>query len=359
MRRALCTNRRAPQLSCEATILPEEAGNPMREDDMVTAAELYYFEGQTQSAIGKKLGCTRWTVGRLLEQARASGLVTITINHPRARNRELEQGLEQCFHLERAIVVASPEAGNVAQVAARYLADLEPTPKRVAVSWGRTVGRVAEELPQSWAPNAKIYQTNGGPVQTGDEAVSRSIGVMARRAPGVGYSLPAPAITANKTLGDALRGEPSIARTLVNAAKAEHIIYSPGAVSVDSVLVESGYLDASAIEAIQNRQGVADVLSHYVDANGVPLSQSLESRTISISLQELRQAHAIAIVDEVEKVPALSAVLAGGYARVVITDATVARRVLDGCANTPQGARDLDVATPSSKNRFQKQFQKQ
>ncbi|MDN6623935.1 MAG: TetR family transcriptional regulator, partial [Acidipropionibacterium jensenii] len=53
-------------------------------------AEMYYFEQMTQSAIADRLSLSRWTVGRMLESARESGLVHITIDHPLARHHRLE-----------------------------------------------------------------------------------------------------------------------------------------------------------------------------------------------------------------------------------------------------------------------------
>lgn len=56
-----------------------------REAQMLRAAQLYYYENLTQGAIADRMNCTRWTVGRLLDEARACGIVAISINHPRSR----------------------------------------------------------------------------------------------------------------------------------------------------------------------------------------------------------------------------------------------------------------------------------
>ena len=68
-----------------------------REMAVLRAAQLYYYENMTQDSIADRLGCTRWTVGRHLEEARQSGIVRITINHPRARVRHLEKELAERF----------------------------------------------------------------------------------------------------------------------------------------------------------------------------------------------------------------------------------------------------------------------
>src|SRR5690606_25073840 len=73
-----------------------QGGRRMSDDNellMVRAAELYYDDNKTQDEIGALLGITRWKVGRLLTQARQSGIVRIDIVHPRARRLGLERDL--------------------------------------------------------------------------------------------------------------------------------------------------------------------------------------------------------------------------------------------------------------------------
>src|SRR5690606_12931709 len=100
----------------------------MMDDELlaVRVAELYYDENKSQDEIGGLLGITRWKVGRLLQQAREQGIVSIEIVHPRARRLGVERQLRDRFGLADAIVVplAAPSElpDRVAQAAADYLA---------------------------------------------------------------------------------------------------------------------------------------------------------------------------------------------------------------------------------------------
>ncbi|MDO5729318.1 MAG: sugar-binding domain-containing protein [Actinomycetaceae bacterium] len=302
-----------------------------RSDLILEAAELYYFEGLTQAAIGQRLGCTRWTVGRLLEQARETGLVTITINHPRARTRELETALMRTFAIDKAIIGPGIETAStdVSRAAASFLADMRPRPSTVAVSWGRTLARVALQLPHNWSPGVKAYQTNGGPTRSGNDSIARSLGILAEKGPGIGHTLPAPAIVGATELSNQLLKEPVIAETLQAAAGADVTVYSPGSVTHDSVLVRSGYLRPSHIDSIRKSGGVGDILSHFVDSDGEPISSELDARTISLGLHALKESkQTVAIVDTADKAPALLAAIRAGYASTVITDSETAQSVL-------------------------------
>ena len=76
-----------------------------QDEEMLHIAEMYYFEQITHAAIAQRLSMSRWTVGRILEEARRTGMVKITIDHPLARYHRLETGLVDTFGLQSAAVV--------------------------------------------------------------------------------------------------------------------------------------------------------------------------------------------------------------------------------------------------------------
>ena len=141
--------------------------NVDREVQMLRAAQLYYYDNLTQGAIADRLNCTRWTVGRLLEEARESGIVTISVNHPRARIPKLEKALVKTFGLTDAIVVKRQSSVEgalnlVASMAADYVTEMRPIPQSMGIAWGRTLTAVARAMPESWTYGLEVYQTYGG-----------------------------------------------------------------------------------------------------------------------------------------------------------------------------------------------------
>ncbi|OCW60155.1 hypothetical protein HMPREF3167_03670 [Trueperella sp. HMSC08B05] len=302
-----------------------------RDDLMFEAAYLYYMEGLTQQAIGTRLGYTRWTIGRLIDEARQTGLVTITINHPRIQTHHLEMQIAEQLGLKRAIVVPSKNGDGrqvVARATAQFLMSRAPI-RSLAVAWGRTMTALATALPEHWSPGIRVYQTNGGPTHHGDNEVSSSISAMARKAPGTAFTLPAPTIIGNPDLGPQLMAEPSITRIFEGAAGADLVVYSPGTVSKESVLVESGFIPEETIDMLRRKGSVGDILSHYVDADGNPISAQLERRTIAYPLRNLAQAHlSVAVAGEVEKAPAMVAAARAKLAQIFIIDTYTAEAIL-------------------------------
>ena len=303
---------------------------------MLRAAELYYYGRLTQAQIAEQLATSRWTVGRLLEQARETGIVRITIEHPLARHHQLEVELRQQFGVSSAIVVPSQADSSVTlqavcRAAAQQLTALRPRPTVLGVSWGRTTSRVATALPEGWDPGVTVVQTNGGLAIDGAGHVSAALRTIAERGPGRVRMMPAPTIVQSVTLARALAQDPAVAGTLELAANARTIVYSPGSATSTSVLIDSGYLTVAEVAQLQRRGVVGDVLSHFVDASGRIVDEELDARTISINLDSLRQCpNSIAVVSGAEKASAARAILAAGLCTTIITDAELAAVLLAG-----------------------------
>ena len=300
--------------------------NVDREAQMLRAAQLYYYDNLTQGAIADRLNCTRWTVGRLLEEARESGIVTISVNHPRARIPKLEKALIKTFGLTDAIVVKRQSSAEgalnlVASMAADYVTEMRPVPRSMGIAWGRTLTAVARAMPESWTYGLEVYQTYGGLTRSNDDVVADSIGLMARRGRGVGHMLPAPAIVSDVDLGRRLRRERSVADTLSAA---------PGVLEVGSVLVRSGFLTERGLSRLQEMGAVTDIFSHFLDCEGNPVSHELEERTIAISLDSVRKAKmSIAVAAGTVKAVPLYVALKSKLASVAIIDEVLAEAVLE------------------------------
>ena len=67
-------------------------------------AHRWYLDGRTQDAIGREFGLSRPKVQRLLERARATGVVEIHVEPPLGIALDLEGDLVQTFSLTDAIV---------------------------------------------------------------------------------------------------------------------------------------------------------------------------------------------------------------------------------------------------------------
>lgn len=301
----------------------------------VRVAELYYDENKTQDEIGALLGITRWKVGRLLTQARASGIVRIEIVHPRARRLGIERELRERFGLTDAVVIPATEGSElhsrVAQAAADYLAALRPVPRTLGISWGRTLNDVANQLADGWATGVTVVQINGGVSLNRRAGTAASTAVaIAQKASGHAILLPSPAILERLETKLAIEADRTVAGVLTLAEGASAYLYSGGVANESSVLVDSGYLTPADVAELVRKGAVGDVVGRYIDANGNTVDPGLDERTVGLGLDQLRAAStAIFVVAGEAKHDVARAVVTTGLCTVLVTDEGTARALME------------------------------
>ncbi|WP_420409627.1 sugar-binding transcriptional regulator [Hoeflea sp.] len=314
-----------------------------REHLMVQVAKMYFDLERTQQDIARELGLTRWQVGRLLTEAKQSGIVRIEITPRRSRRAALEVRLQELYGLRDAIVVPVGEVADaallietVAQAAATYIATLNPKPDLMGLSWGRTMSAVSRCLPDKWNPGLHVILVNGSTAlrltSTRTSAVAETF---AQTAGGSATLLPVPAIVGKKSTREALEADPIVERVLSLANSAEIICFGMGGISHRSVLLSSGYLMEDDIDRLQARGAVGDILGRFIDSDGNTVDPELDDRTVGLPLEKLRRTErAIGIVSGEEKHEIALAALKAGYVSVLITDEITAKYAIE---NAPGG----------------------
>ncbi len=305
------------------------------EEQMLRGAELYYYQGCTQAETAEKLGVTRWTVGRLLDEARKTGLVRIVIDHPRARRHELEVELRREFGLREVIVLPTQPSDvvtvkSVCSAAAQYLGTLRPPARKIAVSWGRTTAEIAAHLPQGWAHDIEVIQTNGGPSFVPGNPVGDSLHVMAKSGGGTVRGLAAPTILQDASAAKLLRADRSVSATLKAAEASRLMLFSPGSVDANSVLVQSGYISVTQMHEMEAAGVVGDVMSHFITADGNLANPELDMRTLSMSLDAVRRCPtSIAVAIGAQKAEITRTVVTSGLCSTLIIDSVIAKALLE------------------------------
>ncbi len=306
---------------------------------MVRAAQLYYHGELTQDAIGKRLGVSRFKVGRLLDRALREQAVRIEIVHPVARLVALEDALVQRFGLVDAVVVDVPTTGEpvedeqlarerVAAAAAGYLAAMAPTGV-IGVSWGRTMIELANRLQPGWTEAKQIVQLNGAISRSAKPTRYQEVVERFGATTGAAIQLmPAPAIVGSAELRAALEADPSVAQPLKAARKATSAVFGMGLMGPDSVHVASGYLDLAELRRLEQAGAVGDVLGRFITVTGEIALPSLDERTVGLPLTELCGKSTVGLAAGPGRGPVALGSLRAACMKTFVTDEATAEWVL-------------------------------
>ncbi|OXM15325.1 sugar-binding transcriptional regulator [Paenibacillus herberti] len=305
-------------------------------EKIVEAARLYYQMDFSQQDIAKKLGVSRPTVSRFLQQAKADGIVQITIHDPLENNDMICRHLERRFGLEKAIVVSTPSHEDnvvkkyIGEAAAQYLYEIVRDGDTIAVTWGTTLYEIAQRLPVKNVRGVNVVQLNGGlsysETNTYASEIMHLLGGAFNTTP---HLLPLPAIVDQPLVKQAIEADRHISKILEIGRKANIAVFTVGVPTVDSVLVRANYLSKTELDVI-HRLGKGDICSRFIDIDGEICLKELDARTIGIELEELKsKKHAILVAGGINKADAVYAAVRGGYPKTIVTDTFTALYLLE------------------------------
>jgi DNA-binding transcriptional regulator LsrR (DeoR family) len=302
---------------------------------MLTAAvaRRYYLEDASKVDIAEEYGLSRFQVARLLDRARASGLVQITISGPGAINLDLSSRLQRAYRLQHAVVVDTPESDGVAlrrdvgQAAAALLTEIVTANDVLGLAWSRSVsamvGALTHLLP---VPVVQLTGALARPdVEDSSVDLVRRLG---RRFGGPAYFFYAPTIVPDAATAEAIRRVPEVARTLRQFGSITKAVVGIGLWTA----AESTVFDATEQEAratLHERGICGEVAGALIDAAGNPVETDLPERMICPSVDQLRAIpEVLGIAYNTARSPIVEAAVRGGLVDSLVTHASLARTLL-------------------------------
>jgi len=302
---------------------------------LVRICWLYYMEGLTQKEIGERLNLSRIKVNRLLQHARSTGVVQITIQGPDTQFVAQEQALCAKYGLRDAVVVMDTENGaaqyrRLAEGASDWLMARLAPGMSVGLSLGRTISCLPEVFKPANTVDCSFTEIIAG--ASDHTGTFRSYNVTSRMAELVGGQASywyAPTVVSSRELYHMLLKEAPVAEALERARHCDIALQSVGALDRDALLYKAGYLNDADLEAIKEAGVVGDVLGHFVDCDGEPVPNHLDERILSLSLEDMRQIPLnVCVAGGPAKFEVIRAVMRAGLFNVLITDAATAHALL-------------------------------
>ena len=184
-----------------------------------TVARRYYFDGVSKSDIATELGLSRFKVARLLDHARASGLVRIELDYRGEINLDLSVRLRTAYGLHHSVVIDSPEGDdallrtNLGRAAAGLLSEIIDADDILGLAWARTLTAMRRSLTRL-APCTVVQLTGALSRPDVDESSIELVRDVARTAGGPAFYFYAPMIVPDAATAQVLRTQPEVARAI-------------------------------------------------------------------------------------------------------------------------------------------------
>ncbi|MCS5720618.1 transcriptional regulator [Herbiconiux sp. CPCC 203407] len=296
-------------------------------------ARRYYIDDKQKNEIADELGISRFKVARLLDEAKASGIVRISVDMPADIDLPLGEELSRAFGIQRAIVVraieAAPDATGalIGDAAAQYLAGIVGADDVLGISWGSSLTAFVDAV-TTLAP-AEVVQMVGG-VRAAQMDVSgvELVRRLTRKTGGRAFPLHAPLLVRTATMAEELRADPSLADATGRFSRLSIALVGIGSWNPPKSSLHGEFTDAERAD-LESRGAAADVCTIVFDADGSELHSPALERAVGISAAELRGVpEVVAVAGGDEKVAAIRAALRSGVVRTLVTDSRTAEALL-------------------------------
>jgi DNA-binding transcriptional regulator LsrR (DeoR family) len=310
----------------------ENVGGPAALVLTATVARRYYIDGETKSDIAAQLGLSRFKVARLLDQARAAGVVRIELDSPGEINLDLSVRLRTVYGLRHCVVIDGPEDDDellraaLGRAAAELLTEIVEPGDVLGLAWARSLMGVPGSLTQ--LARCDVVQLTGALASPVDESAVELVRGVARRSNGSAFFYYAPMILPDAATARALRTQPEVARAVRRFPEVTKAVVGVGAwregqSTVLDALTEEEWREIYDLGVRCEMSGI------QLDAEGNPVITSLTERLIAIDAKQLRDVpDVIGIVYGASKADAVLAALRGRFVTSVVTHKAMATELL-------------------------------
>lgn len=300
------------------------------------AAWLYYNQGLTQKDVAERLGISRSTVIRMLDEAMKRSEVQIWISEGVDSCVELAIKLEKAYGLDEAVVVPAPRdddadalAASVGLALGQFLSEVVQDGMTIGVGWGRTMTASLSGFRPPRRENCKVVSLLGGIVAVHQ---TNPIDYTWRLASQLGaecYMFLAPLLVDSITTKTALIEECGLKTIYDLAENLDLAVVSCGDIGPHSTSLSEGFISKAELDRLIRAGCVCDTMFNFLDEEGRSVDQKLNERVMSVDLDTLKKAkHIVLSSGGAHRALAIRATIRRIGCNTLITDERAAQELL-------------------------------
>ncbi|RWO30684.1 MAG: MarR family transcriptional regulator [Mesorhizobium sp.] len=293
-----------------------------------TVAKLHYEADMSQVDIARRLGVSTATISRLLQRARAEGIVRIEVLDL-ATPEGITTQLAEALGLRDAAVIETPSAGALAALAAPLGALLKQAGLTagsvVAIGWGRAIRQVIQAgLPR--IPGVLTVAATGGMQQQAAHfQINEFVRLAAEELGGTPHFIHAPYLPSSE-LREVFLGDAAIRDSVALWDRTDVAIVGIGLPHA----INPPEASAATLSEQALFHAAGDVIRHYFDAEGTLIPWEGEGRMIAMSPAQLRAVPlVIGVAASPEKAKAVIGAVRARLINALVADTKTAQAILE------------------------------
>lgn len=297
----------------------------------VRAAWLYHVYGLTQHEVADRLGLSRTTVIRLLDEAKKLHEVTVWVGGDEDECVALSLEIEDKLGVEEAIVVPSTKSGESAQRAVgaalgRFLSETISDGMSVGVGWGRTLNASLDTFKPLRREGVSVVSLLGGSINPSQinpvEYSWRLSSLMGASC----FLFLSPLIVDSRETKQRLFDRCGLDRLLGLARNLDLAVVSCGSLSRNAASLAVDHMSAADVEALRSEGCVGDVMCNFLDRDGNSVGTAINDRVMSVDLDVVASAkHVVLATGGTERAEAMIAAIRRLRPQTIITDESAAK----------------------------------
>jgi DNA-binding transcriptional regulator LsrR (DeoR family) len=297
------------------------------------------IQGMTQAQAAASFGVTRLRVNKALAEARARGIVRVSIDSPYRACVEMEDRLRTSFGLESATV--APIGGDdfrlhtvigaaLGQFLTRLLSRDEI--RLFGMSWGNTLNMATRFVEPLNRPDLEITSVMGG-IARGSDVNSFEITTRLADLCNATHSyFTAPIYASSAESREILEGQQVFRHSIEKIRAADGLALAAGDME-NSLLLADGLPEGVAVGDLSRAGAVGDVMGYFLDRRGALIDHPINDWVLGIDLADLNDLPNVTLAaGGLKKVPIIAAILARRCIDHLVTDEVTAAALLDGAA---------------------------
>ena len=298
------------------------------------AAWLYYNQGMTQKDVAGKLGISRSTVIRMLDEALKRGEVQIWINEGIGDCVELALEVERAYGLDEAIVVPSAgsaegTAKDVGLALGQFLTEAIPDDCTIGVGWGRTLTASLASFRPARRERVKVVSLLGGVVEAHHINPIEYTWRLASQLGAECYLFLAPLLVDSRETKRSLIEKCGLKTLFERAENMDIAVVSCGDIGPRSTSLSRDFIAPETLSELVAAGCVCDTMCNFLDAEGRNVDHPIRDRVMAIDLETVRKArHIVLVSGGAHRASAIRATIRRIGCNTLITDEGAARALL-------------------------------